>query len=185
MSISMFLNKKWLILDSVGFDSIGDFFSNVFMTKGILIGSATLMAILGIIDQFVAAQIYDPAKGIYILFFTTLFDVTLGVSVSIHQKDGFDSYKFGRAFARFATQVVFVAILHQSNLIWPIVADWIVSTLLFAFILSTLWSAFKNAHKLKWVQESTFLMIEKLLSIQNLFEIIVNKVMKDQKDKKK
>lgn len=171
------LDKKMLLLDSIGFDSVADFFNNVFVNKSMLVFSGFLAALLGTLDIFIEAHVYSPAKAIYVLFAATIFDIMLGISVAVRDKK-FDAYKLNRAWARLVTQIAIVALLHHTDLVWEMVNDWMVNTLLLAFVLATIWSSFKNAYSLGWIQPATYLMLEKILSIQELFDGIVKKLFK-------
>lgn len=186
--IDIMFKKKIIILDSVGFDSMGDFLSNILVSKYLLVFSGIFVAAIGYVDRFIEMNIYSPAKGIYILFLVTVFDILLGISVAIKDKS-FDSYRFNRAWIRLVVQIVIVGLLNQSNIVWELVNDWMVNTLLLAFVLTTLWSAFKNANKLKWVQSETFLILERILGIEDIFNKFVkglfkNDLKKNKKDKK-
>lgn len=183
-----FFNTKFIILDGMGFESITDYIQNVFVNKGLLISSGIITAVVCSIDHFVNASIFSPSKGIYILFGATFFDVLLGISVAVanKKKDGtshFDAYKLGRAWMRLATQIGFIFLLFQISHVWPLVSSWMVSTLLLAFVMATFWSAFKNAYKLKWIQPSTYEWLEKILSIQEIFNTVVKKMFKPEKPK--
>ena len=184
-----FFNKKFLLLEGMGFDSITDYAQNVFVNKGLLAFSALLMGFFCGVDHFIAINIFDPSKGVYILFGATFLDVLLGVSVAVAAKkengtSKFDSYKFGRAWVRFVTQIAFIFLFFQISLVWDMVNNWMVSTLLLAFVLATFWSAFKNAYALGWIQPSTYKMLEKILSVEEVFNSIVRKVFKTSNSKK-
>lgn len=178
--LGMFWNKKWIFFDSVGFESMHDFVNNLVSPKIILAIAGVLSAIMISIDQFIEASIFSPAKGIYILFFTTLFDIMLGISVAVKEKR-FDTYKLMRAWIRLVVQIIIIGLLHQSNMVWEMVNDWMVNTLLLAFVLTTLWSAFKNAYKLKWIQEDTYLILQRILSVDQIFNQFIRKFFKTPK----
>lgn len=183
-----FFNKKFLLLEGMGFDSIADYTNNVFVNKGLLAFSALLMGFFCGVDHFIAINIFNPSKGIYILFGATFLDVLLGVSVAVASKkeDGtskFDSYKFGRAWVRFVTQIAFIFLFFQISIVWEMVNNWMVSTLLLAFVLATFWSAFKNAYALGWIQPATYKMLERILSVEEVFNSVVKKMFKTSKPK--
>ena len=180
----MLFNKKILFLDSVGFNSLSDFLSNVFVNKWLLTIAGVIGGLFTMFDHFIQTNIFDPSKGIWILVGATVLDVLLGVSVGVKEKK-FDAYKFNRAWIRMTTQIAFVFLLNQVSLVWELVNFWLVSTLLLAFVLATVWSAFKNAYKLRWIQPSTYKIMEKLLSIEEIFNSIAKKLFSSSKDKKK
>lgn len=178
------LKRKSIILDSVGFESISDFFSNILATKGVMAASGIIVGILTYMDRFIELNIYSPSRAIYILFLSTIFDVMLGISVAVRD-NSFDAYKLNKALVRFIVQVVMIGLLNQSNIVWEMVNDWMVSTLLLAFVLTTIWSSFKNAHKLGWIQPSTFIILQRILSIDDIFKKVIESIFKNEAKKKK
>lgn len=180
---NMLFNKKLLLLDSVGFNSFSDFLSSVFVNKGLLLIAGIVAGIVSTIDHFITTNIFDPSKGIWILLAATFLDVLLGISVGVKEKK-FDAYKLNRAWIRVVTQIAFVFLMNQVTLVWDMINDWMVNTLLLAFILATVWSAFKNAYKLKWIQPATYEILEKILSIEDIFQTILTKIFKSNNPKK-
>lgn len=178
------LKKKIIILDSVGFESISDFFGNILATKGIMATSGIIVGFLTYMDSFIELNIYSPARGIYILFAATIFDIMLGISVAVRDK-AFDAYKLNKAWVRLVVQITIIGLLHQSNIVWELVNDWMVNTLLLAFVLTTIWSSFKNAHKLGWIQPSTFIVLQRILSIDDIFKKIFDSIIKKESKKSK
>ena len=181
--IRMFWNKKWIFFDSFGFDSLSDFVHNLVSPKSILVIAGVTSAIMATVDHFIEASIYSPARGIYILFFTTVFDIMLGISVAV-KENRFDTYKLMRAWIRLVVQIIIIGLLNQSNMVWDMVNDWMVNTLLLAFVLTTLWSAFKNAYKLRWIQEDTYLILQRILSVEQIFDKVIKSLFKKPTDKK-
>ena len=178
------LKRKTIILDSVGFDSVSDFFSNILATKGVMAASGIIVGILTYMDRFIELNIYSPSRAIYILFFSTIFDILLGISVAVRDKS-FDAYKLNKAWVRLVVQITIIGLLNQSNMVWDLVNDWMVGTLLLAFVLTTIWSAFKNANKLGWIQPSTFLILQRILSIDDIFRNIIESIFKNEEKKSK
>ena len=181
---TMMFNKKILLLDSVGFNSLSDYLNNVFVNKWLLVTAGVLGGIFSTIDHFINANVFCPSRGIWVLAGATLLDVLLGVIVSFKEKK-FDVYKLNRAWIRLATQIVFVFLINQITIVWELINDWLVSTLLLAFVVATTWSAFKNAYKLKWIQPFTYKIIERILTVEKVFNEAIKKLFTPPKDKDK
>lgn len=166
-----------MAIEAVGFDSFSDFFTSVFALKYKVLSFYTYGFAFGMIMTFLKhvtsgteMYIYSPPKGIAILFGVSVFDFILGLSNSIaNTKEGIKAGKISRSAMRFLTQVIFVAILFNSNTVFPyFVQSWMVDTLLFVFISSTTWSAFQNARDLGWVTQEQFEMVESFINVKNL-----------------
>lgn len=178
--------KAWIFLaiELVGFESFSDFLTSVFALKdkvqsfytyGFAFGM--VLTIIKFLSQSTAIYIFSPPAGIAILFGVSVFDFLLGLSNSItNTNTGVKAGKISRTFIRFAVQVIFVAILFNMNMVFPIfIQSWMVDTLLFVFTISTLWSAFQNARDLSWVTQDQFEMVESFINIKNLIPKFIKK----------
>lgn len=180
--IQMIFNRKSIIFDSVGFDSMSDFMHNILATKWIFAMAGIFAAIITSIDTFIEINVFSPSRGIWILFAATIFDIILGISVAFKEKS-LDAGKFNRAWIRFVVQVIIIGLLNQSNIVWEMVNDWIVNTLLLAFVLTTIWSSFKNAYKLRWIQPDTFLALQRIFGAEEAFKEFIKQMFNNDKKK--
>ena len=70
-----FFNKKFLILEGMGFDSIFDYFQNVFVNKGVLAFSAIFMGKVVSVDHYIAFHIFCHSQVMSILFGANFLEV--------------------------------------------------------------------------------------------------------------
>jgi hypothetical protein len=177
-------NYLCMAIEAIGFESPNDFFTSVFALKHKVVtfysygfAFGMIMTMIKFISHNTAMYIYSPPAGIVILFGVSSFDFLLGLSNSITNTNiGIKAGRISRTIIRFVVQVIFVAILFNMNLVWPIfIQSWMVDTLLFVFVISTLWSAFQNARDLSWVTQEQFEMVESFISIKNLIPNFIKK----------
>lgn len=177
-----FMLEKNTILSLIGFDNLKDFVGSVVVNKGVLFVGGAVAGLSVALDQFIAINIYSPSRGVYLLFLATILDIMLGVSVAVKEST-FQARKLSKAMIRLVVQICFVGLLNQSYIVWDFVAHWMVSTLLLSFVLTTFWSAFKNAYELGWIQRDTYFMLEKLLSIDEVVNQFLKHLFKNTKKK--
>ena len=179
------MNIRSSFLEAVGFETIGDFINTIFIKKaGVYLYAGILHGAFEFLDRFIENNVYSPSSGVYILFIITVLDILLGISKSVKNRN-FDAYKLSRAWARFFVHIMIIGILYRMNQVWPsFIRAWMVDTIILSFSMATLWSVFKNAHELRWIQPSTYAMLERILSVEEVFKHFFNNKKNDTRDDK-
>lgn len=170
------------ILESVGFDTWGEFIGSVFVIKmkSVYLLGVGLSLLWTFIDGFIEDNIFSPALGIYILAALTFMDVMLGISRAVRE-ERFTGIKFQRSTMRFVVQLFIIGISFQMVKVWPVVIrPWMVDAVLISFNLATLWSIIENAYALRWIQPATYVMLKRIISIDSLIQKFFNKDDKDE-----
>ena len=172
------MHKNFLVADILGFNSMYDFLGTIFVFKEktlIPIFSFILTISFAGIEMFVDKVIYSPSIAIGILFGVSILDTILGASAAVKLGYGLSSNKIGRAFVRFAVQVVCVAFLYQLSVIYSFIPKQAVDVFLLIFTISTFWSAISNAYRLGLVTEDQYLALQQVITLKAFLERFIKK----------
>lgn len=182
---SKLLCSKSVFLESVGFDCVQDLLITVIGVKeknnAIPALALALGTMFSILTKYLDILVYTPAMAIVILLGVSVFDMVLGVSASLAIKDEtghnkFNEFKLLRSGARFTIQVVLVAIMYHLHKLFPnVIYKGISDALVLLFILTTVWSGIKNAHKLQWITDEQYEAIEGVLSVDQIIKKFIPK----------
>lgn len=172
------LNKKILLLETVGFDSIKDLWIAVFgikMKTSIPMLAVTLSYCLEFISSFIERNIYSPVLGVYLLFLFTIVDIVVGLSKAIRfrkegEGNGIDASRLSRAMARFVMQIFIVGGIFQMSKVWEfVIRNWMVDAVILSFTITTLWSSIQNAYRLGWIERKSYEHLESIVNVDKLF----------------
>lgn len=169
-----------VILNQVGFGSIKEILLSTIAWKhkitSVYLLGFTISGAHTFIVQFTEKHIYSPALGIELLFGITILDIILGLSLAVENKKGVSGTKLVRAIVRFIVQCVFVGIFFNMSQVWDhLIQSWLASSILFIFMLSTVYSSIRNAARLGIITKDQYDIIESIVNIKSLFNKIKKK----------
>jgi hypothetical protein len=175
-----------------GFDSLSGFikeslflspkYMNIYLFS--FTASAMLTFFQGIISRYIVISeyfdinIYNPSKAIILLFIITIADIWLGTTkavsrilvTGIKEKEEIQGNKLIKSFSRFSVQVFFVSFLFNlSNLYGTLNVEWVVHSLMIAFIVGTFISAWNNAFVIGWLDKEVHGFILAIFDLKKVF----------------
>ena len=178
-------NLLRVIWEQVGFHSIPEIFQSTVAWKHkittLYLASIPVAGIITAVETFTEDYIYTPALGIAILWFTSFFDVILGLSVAISNKTGIVPTRLSRALIRVLVQTLIVGLFFQMSHVWDyIITSWMVDSLLIVFTLSTFYSVIQNAAALGLITKEQYAVIESMVNLNKL----ISKFKKNDNDRR-
>jgi hypothetical protein len=202
-SLILFLKSTSLMINSVfndmGFSSIGSFlkeslffspkYMNLYIFSFSISGIFTFLSEsttmhFTLLNEYISINVYNPSKAIKLLFAITLVDIWTGTTKSMSdslvtgakEKQMVQGNKLVRSFLRFSIQVFFVGFLFNlSNLYSSLNVEWVVHSLMIAFIVGTFISAWNNAYLLGWLDKEVHGFILSIFDLKKIFNRVNRK----------